>query len=83
MESLVRLPQLRSIYNGKRVFLTGHTGFKGTWLNAILYKLGAIVKGYALEPEGIKEFFMNFSGHTIFVKVSSLISGIESGFSRK
>ncbi len=56
MESLVRLPQLRSIYNGKKVFLTGHTGFKGTWLNAILYKLGAIVKGYALEPEESKSF---------------------------
>jgi len=56
MESLVGLQQLRSIYNGKKVFLTGHTGFKGTWLNAILYKLGANVKGYALEPEESRPF---------------------------
>ena len=60
MESLVRLRQLRSIYDGKKVFLTGHTGFKGTWLNAILYKLGAIVKGYALEPEESRTFYELF-----------------------
>ncbi|MCQ2427539.1 MAG: CDP-glucose 4,6-dehydratase [Clostridia bacterium] len=39
-----------SIYNGKRVFVTGHTGFKGTWLCRILAMLGADVTGYALEP---------------------------------
>lgn len=35
---------------GKRVFLTGHTGFKGSWLSLWLQSLGAIVKGYALAP---------------------------------
>ena len=35
---------------GKRVFVTGHTGFKGTWLCRILVGAGAIVTGYALEP---------------------------------
>jgi len=39
-----------SIYNGKRVFLTGHTGFKGAWLCRVLSMLGASVTGYALEP---------------------------------
>lgn len=38
-------------YNGKKVFITGHTGFKGTWLCKILIESGAIVKGYALKPE--------------------------------
>jgi CDP-glucose 4,6-dehydratase len=38
-------------YRGKKIFLTGHTGFKGAWLAAYLYRLGAQVKGYALEPE--------------------------------
>lgn len=40
-----------SFFNGKRVFLTGHTGFKGAWLSRILQNAGAIVTGYALEPE--------------------------------
>lgn len=39
-----------SIYNGKKVFLTGHTGFKGSWLALWLKSLGADVLGYALEP---------------------------------
>lgn len=39
-----------SFWNGKRVFITGHTGFKGTWLCKILINAGAEVTGYALEP---------------------------------
>lgn len=38
-------------YNGKRVFLTGHTGFEGCWLTLWLKSLGANVLGYALEPD--------------------------------
>lgn len=38
-------------YRGKRVFLTGHTGFKGAWFTIWLSELGAIVKGYSLSPE--------------------------------
>ena len=37
-------------YKGKRVFLTGHTGFKGSWLCRILARAGAELTGYALEP---------------------------------
>lgn len=37
-------------YRGKRVFLTGHTGFKGTWMSRVLIDAGAIVTGYSLEP---------------------------------
>jgi CDP-glucose 4,6-dehydratase len=51
MEKLVDLHTLRSYYKDKKVFVTGHTGFKGAWLMAWLHQLGAIVKGYALEPE--------------------------------
>lgn len=40
-----------SFWNGKRVFLTGHTGFKGGWLALWLASLGAQVRGYALAPE--------------------------------
>lgn len=39
-----------NIYQGKRVFITGHAGFKGSWLSLWLTKLGAIVKGYSLYP---------------------------------
>lgn len=39
----------KDFWKGKKVFLTGHTGFKGSWLSLWLYEMGAIVKGYALE----------------------------------
>lgn len=39
-----------NFYKGKRVFITGHTGFKGAWLCKILSNIGAIVTGYALSP---------------------------------
>lgn len=39
-------------YRGKRVFITGHTGFKGSWLCKILVDAGAIVTGFSLAPEG-------------------------------
>jgi CDP-glucose 4,6-dehydratase len=38
------------VYRGKRVLITGHTGFKGAWLATWLLKLGATVYGYALPP---------------------------------
>jgi len=37
-------------WNGRRVFLTGHTGFKGSWLALWLIRLGAQIRGYALDP---------------------------------
>ena len=41
----------KSFWAGKRVFITGHTGFKGSWLSLWLSELGAVVKGYALKPD--------------------------------
>ncbi len=40
-----------SIYAGKRVLVTGHTGFKGSWMSRWLHMLGSKVYGYALPPE--------------------------------
>jgi len=42
--------QLKTTYAGKKVYITGHTGFKGSWLVRVLQLLGAEVKGYALAP---------------------------------
>lgn len=39
-----------SFYKGKKVLITGHTGFKGTWMCKMLLNAGAIVTGYALVP---------------------------------
>lgn len=42
--------QLKNFYKNKIVFITGHTGFKGTWLSLFLIHLGAKVIGYSLKP---------------------------------
>lgn len=39
-----------SFYKGKRVLLTGHTGFKGSWMSRVLVNAGAILTGYSLKP---------------------------------
>lgn len=38
-----------NIYRNKKVFITGHTGFKGSWLTSILLELGAIIMGYSID----------------------------------
>lgn len=43
-------PSTNTFFHGKKVFLTGHTGFKGSWLTLWLRQLGAEVTGYALAP---------------------------------
>lgn len=48
LESLVKMDL--SFYKGKTVLITGHTGFKGSWMCKVLTMLGADVVGYALEP---------------------------------
>jgi CDP-glucose 4,6-dehydratase len=41
----------RTFWNGKKVFLTGHTGFKGSWLSLWLQSCGSMLAGYALAPK--------------------------------
>ena len=48
-------------YRGKRVLVTGHTGFKGSWLSIWLHELGAEVVGVGLDPYSEKDNFV-FSG---------------------
>ena len=49
---------LREFYNGKRVLVTGHTGFKGSWLSIWLHEMGAKVIGVALDPGTEKDNFV-------------------------
>ncbi len=51
-----------SAYKGKRVFVTGHTGFKGSWLWAWLHQLGAEIKGYSLPPVNEHSLFNQIKG---------------------
>ena len=50
-----------SFWKNKKVFITGHTGFKGSWLVLILNYLGAKVSGYALDPISKPNFFDNLN----------------------
>jgi CDP-glucose 4,6-dehydratase len=47
----------QEFWQGKRVFLTGHTGFKGSWISLWLSSLGAKVKGYSLPPPTTPSLF--------------------------
>ena len=50
------IKKLKNFYKYKRVFVTGHTGFKGTWLCFILNYLGANVIGYSLKQNSHDNF---------------------------
>lgn len=60
-------------YNGKKILITGHTGFKGTWLSKILVNAGAEVIGYAKEPEALPNLY---SISNINEKINSIIGDV-------
>jgi len=49
--------QFKNLYDNKTVLVTGHTGFKGSWLTLSLLELGAKVVGYSLEPPTVPSLF--------------------------
>ncbi|CAF1186104.1 unnamed protein product [Adineta steineri] len=59
---------MESVFKNKRVFITGHTGFKGSWLLQILHLYGAHVKGYALSPQSEeKSLYTQINGNELCV----------------
>ncbi len=54
----LKMEKLREFYKDKRVLVTGHTGFKGSWLSILLHELGANVIGYSLDPYTEKDNFV-------------------------
>ena len=61
--------KLQNSYKAKKIFVTGHTGFKGAWMLKTLSMLGAEVKGYALEPKTKDDLFYLIGGDSICTSV--------------
>lgn len=59
------IDQLLKTYSGKKVFLTGHTGFKGSWMLLLFRELGAEVKGLALPPEKEGDLYNKIGGNEL------------------
>src|SRR5947199_186325 len=57
MESLVTGHTLQNFFSGKKVFVTGHSGFKGSWLITWLQLMGDTIKGYALPLDNENDIF--------------------------
>lgn len=66
----------RSFWENKNVFLTGHTGFKGSWLSLWLQSLGAKVTGYALEPSTNPSLFV---AANVAEGMTSIIGDVRDG----
>jgi CDP-glucose 4,6-dehydratase len=74
MESMVMTWEqhlFTNTYQNKNVFVTGHTGFKGSWLISWLHLLGARVKGYALAPQHEKDIYNLIEGDTLCENVTA------------
>lgn len=60
---------LKKAYKGKKVFITGHTGFKGSWFVALLHKIGADVRGYSLKPRKIHDHYNLINGDILCTSI--------------
>ena len=72
-------------YKGKKVLLAGHTGFKGTWMTAVLLRAGAKVTGYALESKispnlfDLCKFSENLNSNIADIKIKQCFSERKTG----
>lgn len=75
MENLVNFAVDAAFWRGRRVFLTGHTGFKGGWLSLWLQTLGAQVTGFALAPQALSLFRLG----RVERGMQSIIANVQDG----
>ena len=73
LEDMGKISGVMEFYKGKKVLVTGHTGFKGSWLCKILIDAGAEVTGYSLKPPTDPNLY-EISG--ISAKMNSVIADI-------
>ena len=78
----LQLTDILSFYNNKKVLVTGHTGFKGTWLTRVLLTSGAKVVGYSLKPPTEPNLFSlagfeGYEGKGDFVDVKGDVRDLE------
>jgi CDP-glucose 4,6-dehydratase len=60
------------VWQGKKIFLTGHTGFKGSWLAQVLQNFGAYVHGYALAPDTQPNHFESLSWQNMTSEIADI-----------
>ncbi|MCX6351179.1 MAG: CDP-glucose 4,6-dehydratase [Bacteroidetes bacterium] len=70
--------KLQETYRGKKVFLTGHTGFKGSWMLMTLDHFGAAITGYALAPESTPNLYDLLDGDSLCNSVIADIRDLET-----
>ncbi|MGA6119742.1 CDP-glucose 4,6-dehydratase [Sphingobacterium anhuiense] len=63
--------QLKETFRDKKVFITGHTGFKGSWMLYILSLIGANIKGYSLESDNTNNLYNVIKGDSLCDSVIS------------
>jgi CDP-glucose 4,6-dehydratase len=56
------MDEIKKFYKNKRIFITGHTGFKGIWLTSVLLNFGAKITGYSLNDKN-KKFYQKYVYH--------------------
>jgi CDP-glucose 4,6-dehydratase len=66
-----------TFWKGKRVFITGHTGFKGSWLSLWLTSLGAKVTGYALAPNSELSLFELANIDSLLISIEADVCNVE------